>query len=104
MTADVAEVRDGCSRGGLVPCRVAKSTRSNNGGACIEVASNMSEVVAVRDSKHRDGPVLIFALHEWQSFISEVKARGITTVSRPSASLSEDQPGDIVGAQRWTRR
>jgi len=30
--------------------------------------------VAVRDSKHRDGPVLTFAAHEWQSFISGIKA------------------------------
>lgn len=51
-----------------------KSTRSNNGGACVEVARNLLGVVAVRDSKHRDGPVLIFAPHEWQSFISGVKA------------------------------
>lgn len=50
-----------------------KSTRSNNGGACVEVAQNLPEVVAVRDSKHRNGPVLIFASHEWQSFISMVK-------------------------------
>ena len=28
-----------------------KSTRSNNGGACVEVASNLPGVVAVRDSK-----------------------------------------------------
>jgi hypothetical protein len=50
-----------------------KSTRSNNGGACVEVARNLPGVVAVRDSKHRDGPALIFAPREWQSFISGVK-------------------------------
>ena len=51
-----------------------KSTRSNNGGACVEVAQKLPEVVAVRDSKHRNGSVLIFAPHEWQSLISRVKA------------------------------
>ena len=51
-----------------------KSTRSNNGGACVEVAANVPGAVAVRDSKHRGGPVLTFAAHEWQSFISGIKA------------------------------
>ncbi len=51
-----------------------KSTRSNNGGACVEVARNLPGIVAVRDSKHRDGPVLTFALPEWRSFISGIKA------------------------------
>ena len=52
-----------------------KSSRSgSNGGQCVEVASNLPGIVAVRDSKHRDGPVLAFAAHEWQSFISGIKA------------------------------
>ena len=51
-----------------------KSIRSNNGGACVEVARNLRGIVAVRDSKHRDGPVLTFAAHEWRSFISGIKA------------------------------
>jgi hypothetical protein len=51
-----------------------KSTRSNNGGACVEVARNLPGIVAVRDSKHRDGPVLTFTAREWQSFISGMKA------------------------------
>jgi len=51
-----------------------KSRRSHQNGACIEVARNLPGIVAVRDSKHRDGPVLAFAAHEWQSFISEIKA------------------------------
>jgi Domain of unknown function (DUF397) len=55
-----------------------KSTRSNNGGACVEVARNLTGIVAVRDSKHRDGPALTFALRDWQTFINEVKADQIT--------------------------
>jgi len=53
-----------------------KSSRSaSNGGQCVEVARNLPGIVAVRDSKHRDGPMLIFSPREWQSFISEVKAK-----------------------------
>ena len=32
-----------------------KSTRSNNGGACVEVATNLPDIVAVRDSKDHEG-------------------------------------------------
>lgn len=51
-----------------------KSRRSQQSGACVEVARNLPGIVAVRDSKHRDGPVLTFAAHEWRSFISRIKA------------------------------
>ncbi|WP_078624071.1 DUF397 domain-containing protein [Streptomyces monomycini] len=42
--------------------RWAKSSYSNNGGDCIEVAPNLVPsrgVVPVRDSKDPDGPVLM---------------------------------------------
>jgi hypothetical protein len=52
-----------------------KSSRSGgNGGQCVEVARNLPGIVAVRDSKHRAGPVLIFTAREWGSFISVVQA------------------------------
>jgi len=51
-----------------------KSSRSGgNGGQCVEVARNLPGIVAVRDSKHRDGPVLTFTAHVWLSFISGIK-------------------------------
>lgn len=51
-----------------------KSTRSDANGNCVEVADNLSDVVAVRDSKHHAGPVLVFTLDEWQAFIDGVRA------------------------------
>ncbi|QOC89797.1 DUF397 domain-containing protein [Micromonospora craniellae] len=52
-----------------------KSTRSdNNGGACVEVADNLPAVVAVRDSKDRQGPVLSFTTSQWTDFVQGVKA------------------------------
>ncbi len=50
------------------------SARSNNGGACVEVATNLPGVVAVRDSKDRDGPVLVFTSGEWRAFVGGAKA------------------------------
>jgi hypothetical protein len=55
--------------------RWRKSSYSGNGGGnCVEVASNMSGVVAVRDSKNPDGPVLTVETAGWREFIADVKA------------------------------
>ncbi|MGW2626921.1 DUF397 domain-containing protein [Micromonospora taraxaci] len=48
-----------------------KSTRSgDNGGDCVEVATNLPGVVAIRDSKDRSGPALIFEPRAWAAFIA----------------------------------
>ena len=49
------------------------SYSSTNGGACVEVARNLPGVVAVRDSKHPDGPALIVAPAQWEAFCAGVK-------------------------------
>lgn len=49
------------------------SKSSDNGGQCVEVASNVPGVVAVRDSKDPDGPALLFTPAEWRSFVGGVK-------------------------------
>lgn len=51
-----------------------KSSRSgDNGGNCVEVASNLPGIVAVRDSKNPNGPALVFTPGEWRAFLSGVK-------------------------------
>jgi hypothetical protein len=58
----------------LTKAKWCKSSRSNaNGGACVEVAGNLRDVVAVRDSKDREGPVLVFTSDEWQAFTAGVR-------------------------------
>ncbi|MFG2059501.1 DUF397 domain-containing protein [Micromonospora sp. NPDC048930] len=53
-----------------------KSTRSSGqGGNCVEVADNLPGVVAVRDSKDPDGPVLAFAPGAWRVFVARVAER-----------------------------
>jgi hypothetical protein len=52
-----------------------KSTHSTAGGECVEVATNVSGTVAVRDSKDPDGPILRFRAAEWAAFRAEL-ARG----------------------------
>ncbi|MEU7656060.1 DUF397 domain-containing protein [Micromonospora taraxaci] len=52
-----------------------KSTRSgDNGGDCVEVATNVPDLVAVRDSKHIDGPALRFEHRSWLTFIAAVNS------------------------------
>jgi hypothetical protein len=48
-----------------------KSTRSSGNGQCVEVAF-LSDAVAVRDSKDRGGPVLVFTPREWDAFVGGV--------------------------------
>ena len=51
-----------------------KSTYSNgSGGACVEVAGNLPGIVAVRDSKDRDGPKLAFSQQAWSAFLQAIK-------------------------------
>jgi Domain of unknown function (DUF397) len=48
-----------------------KSRRSGSNG-CVEVAF-LSDRVAVRDSKDRQGPVLSFTFAEWDAFVGGMR-------------------------------
>jgi len=50
-----------------------KSTRSGANGDCVEVAGNLPRAVAVRDSKDRGGPALVFSGGDWNAFAAGVK-------------------------------
>ncbi len=50
------------------------SYSGNNGGGCVEVARNLPGLVAVRDSKVPDGPVLTMTPEDWRAFTGQVKA------------------------------
>ncbi|MEV7011355.1 DUF397 domain-containing protein [Streptosporangium sp. NPDC051022] len=49
------------------------STRSQGNGQCVEVATNLPGVVAVRDSKNRTGPALTFTPDEWKAFTGGIQ-------------------------------
>jgi hypothetical protein len=48
------------------------SSRSGSNGACVEVAE-FDGAVAVRDSRDRTGPVLVFGSAAWAAFIAAAK-------------------------------
>ncbi|KAK1182228.1 DUF397 domain-containing protein [Streptomyces sp. NBS 14/10] len=45
-----------------------KSSRSNGDRECVEVATNHPDTVAIRDSKHPEGPILHVAPAAWVAF------------------------------------
>ena len=49
------------------------SYSGDNGGTCVEVGTT-GPAVAVRDSKHPNGPQLAFAVDTWTEFAERVKA------------------------------
>jgi hypothetical protein len=52
-----------------------KSSYSDGGGTnCLEVADGYPGLVPVRDSKVRNGRVLVFGTASWQAFVTGVKA------------------------------
>ena len=66
-----------------------KSSYSNgSGGACVEVARNLPGIVAVRDSKDRQGPALVFgADHPYATGFLVTDADGKTSVLDPGQPL-----------------
>ena len=63
----------------LTGARWHKSTRSGNAGDCVEVAENLPGIVAVRDTKNRDGGTLTSPTPN---------GRRSSTASRPASSTS----------------
>ncbi|MFG1943973.1 DUF397 domain-containing protein [Nonomuraea sp. NPDC048826] len=50
-----------------------KAAASGDNGQCVEVATNLPGLVAVRDSKNPHGPALIFTPGEWRAFVGGVR-------------------------------
>lgn len=58
-----------------------KSSYSNNGGNCIEVATNLVAgrgTVPVRDSKVIDGPTFAVTSSAFASFVAGIKSNGFS--------------------------
>jgi hypothetical protein len=52
--------------------RKASRSNGNGGNNCVEVAF-LDTAVAVRDSKNRSGPALMFTQAEWTAFVDSAK-------------------------------
>ncbi|MFE4974683.1 DUF397 domain-containing protein [Kitasatospora sp. NPDC056651] len=51
-----------------------KSSFSGAQSNCVEIATGVTDVVPVRDSKDPGGPALLFAADAWVSFLAGVKS------------------------------
>ncbi|WP_433198504.1 DUF397 domain-containing protein [Nocardia sp. CA-107356] len=54
----------------LSGARWFKSSRSQAGKECVEVAHLDGGLVGVRDSKNPTGPALVFTPSEWDAFVA----------------------------------
>ncbi|MFJ5103237.1 DUF397 domain-containing protein [Streptomyces sp. NPDC088554] len=50
-----------------------KSSYSDGGNNCLEVAHGLSAVMPVRDSKNPTGPALVIPGGAWSAFVGAVK-------------------------------
>ncbi|MFI2279595.1 DUF397 domain-containing protein [Nocardia beijingensis] len=51
-----------------------KSSHSESGSQCVEVAWLDSGMIGVRDSKNPTGPALVFAPGEWDAFTTGMQS------------------------------
>jgi Domain of unknown function (DUF397) len=66
----MSTVRNGMPASQLQGVTWMKSRRSGpTGGNCVEVAYLADGEVAMRNSRHPDGPALIFTAAEWDAFL-----------------------------------
>jgi hypothetical protein len=66
----MSEIHNGVPASSLAGAAWRKSARSGpTGGNCVEVAFLGGGDVAMRNSRHPDGPALIFTRAEWDAFI-----------------------------------
>ncbi|MFD8555777.1 DUF397 domain-containing protein [Streptosporangium canum] len=64
----------------LSDARWRKSSLSADGPSCVEVAF-VDDVVAVRDTKDRDGGTLVFPRDEWTAFVGGIKSGGFDNLT-----------------------
>ena len=66
-------VRSGVSATQLTVAFWRKSRHSNSDGACVEAAALSDGRVAVRDSRHPEGPAMIYTRTELATFVRAAK-------------------------------
>jgi len=64
-----------------------KSSYSNSGANCVEVAKTCSGKVAVQDSRNPGDGALTFSPDQWQTFVAEVR-----TMTPYSLGAGADSP------------
>ena len=68
-----SKLYNGVSAGEFAGVRWRKSIRSSAQGNCVELASLERDGVAIRNSRHPEGPALVFTDAELDAFLGGVK-------------------------------
>jgi uncharacterized protein DUF397 len=66
-------VENGMSAGLLATARWRKSSASNPSGSCVELAELPGGMIAVRNSRDKSGPALVYPRTELAGFLRGVK-------------------------------
>jgi hypothetical protein len=69
----MSQIPNGISTHALPDLAWQKSSRSNPSGNCVEMATLPGGGVAVRNSRHPDGPALIYTRDEIVAFLEGAK-------------------------------
>lgn len=73
MESAVNDISNGVSADRLPGATWCKSSHSGAQGNCVEIAELAGGEVAVRNSRHTDGPALVFTRAEMTAFVAGVK-------------------------------
>jgi hypothetical protein len=69
----VQKFDNGVQASSIAGAQWIKSGRSNQSGNCVEVAQLADGSVAVRNSRHPDGPALVYTKAEITAFVGGAK-------------------------------
>jgi hypothetical protein len=73
LEAEGSKTYNGMPAGDLLGARWRKSRFSSAQGNCVEAARLSRDQVAVRNSRHPEGPALIFTPSEFEAFVQGAK-------------------------------
>ena len=61
-----------------------KASRSSHNGGCVEIAANLPEVIAIRDSKRPDGGAHVVSRPAFAAFLADARAGRYDLAARES--------------------
>jgi hypothetical protein len=64
----------------LTMARWRKSTASNPSGSCVEIAELPGGLIAMRNSRDKSGPALVYRRAELAAFLRNVKNGGLDSL------------------------